>query len=146
MRFCLLGLFFVVMPLSSEEFGIGVLFGDSSGINIHKVLNDRKTYSFTLSWKSSRDSYFILNSDRLINIKRVYERKGYEPEYYFLYYGFGVGLIFDDGADISIRVPLGVRKNFERLEVFFQLTPYLKIINETKGDMDIGFGIRYYFI
>lgn len=124
--------------------GIGVVIGKPSGITFNTYFKN-ESFLLTLSWKSSNDAYLAFDLDKTYLFKKFYKKEGYEPEPYFLYYGFGVGFKFDNGSDIYIRIPLGVKKDFDKFGVFLQTTPKLKVTDETKGDLDIFLGGVYYF-
>ncbi len=134
------------LTLKAAE-GIGFVIGKPSGLvfNIFPDRSDNKSFNFTFSWKTSSDRYLTIYADRLFYIQKVYEKKGYNAEKFDFFYGFGGGIFFDDGTELSIRLPFGIKKDFGKIDVFVQLTPFLRLIDETKGDVDIGFGVRYYF-
>ncbi|MCX7905199.1 MAG: hypothetical protein N2446_00680 [Elusimicrobiales bacterium] len=137
--------FFSVQSLFCEKIGFGIILGLPSGINIRNMLNEKDLFSAILSWKVGGDREFTMSVDRLFNEKRYYEKKGYNPEPYFLFLGFGGEIKFDDGTDLYVRLPLGIKKDYRNIEIFLQVTPKLKLTEETKGDLDFSVGAVYYF-
>ncbi len=65
------------------------------------------------------------------------------------FYGPGVVLGFEDkrraGVVLGISAAFGVNFFRERFEVYLQLTPRLDLIPATRGLLDGGIGMRYYF-
>lgn len=135
---------FVSVDSYCDNLGLGIVIGKPSGINFSNSFNNEEFY-LTMNWKSSGDGYIALGLDKVYLLKKYYEKEGYEPEPYFVYHGFGLGFKFDNGSDVYLRIPLGIKKEFNRFNFFIQLTPKLKVTDEVKGDVDLFLGTRYYF-
>ncbi|MGC9070350.1 MAG: hypothetical protein ACP5IO_03465 [Elusimicrobiales bacterium] len=145
--FISISFFYLLVPtfINASE-GIGFVIGKPSGVVLN-ILSTRldKSINFTLSWKSSSDKYLKISADQIFYVRKGYEKKGYETEVFHLFYGYGGGIIFDNGTDLSLRLPLGIKKDFGNIDIFLEFTPFLKLVKETKGDADIVVGARYYF-
>lgn len=134
-------LFFLTPFLHSMD-GIGIILGDNSGITLNHFI-DKNSLSFTSGWKTSDDRMFYTNFDYFYYKNFKVEEWHGDIDGFF---GFGIGLKFDEGIKPSFRLPFGFRRLvFKNLDVFIQITPFLKLYDETKGDLDWGIGARYYF-
>lgn len=144
----ILYIFCFIQPFTLKAVeGVGFVLGDPSGfvLNILSEKTKNSSLNFTLSWKTSSDRYLTVYADRLFYIPKEYKIKGYDLKKIAFFYGFGGGIFFDDGTEVAIRTPLEVKKDIGDIDVFLQLTPFLRLIDQTKGDVDIGLGVRYYF-
>lgn len=125
----------------ATNFGIGGQIGDPSGVTLKFYQRPGLAYELLAAW--DLDDFFFLNGHVL------YERPIPDSP---LHYYFGPGAIIgisDEGVDdaelvVGISGQVGVNFFVERFEVFLHLTPSLRIIPDTDGDVGGGIGLRYY--
>ncbi len=130
--------------------GIGGQVGDPSGISLkiyrksdgQGLFKSAKAFSFLAAW--DLEDFFFLNAHAL------YEKPIPDsPLNYYLGPGAIVGV--DDRPASDVELVLGISGNFglnfftEHFEVYLELTPWIKIVPETEGELGGGIGLRYYF-
>ncbi len=135
-------------PVSS--LGIGGQVGDPSGVSLKiyrkkdgkGIFKSAKAYSFLAAW--DLEDFFFLNAHAL------YEKPVPDsPLNYYLGPGAIVGV--DDRPASDVELVLGISGSFglnfftEHFEVYLELTPWIKIVPETEGELGGGIGLRYYF-
>ncbi len=128
-------------------FGVGGQIGDPSGLSLKFYERPTVSYDLLLAFDLN-DDYTFLSGHRLweITLDEAPVRFHYGP-------GAFVGFEeYDDPDDqretdavagISFRA--GLNFFIDRFEVFLNLTPRLRVLPGTEGELGGGGGLRYYF-
>ncbi len=133
-------------PAPDATFGVGGQIGDPSGVSLKFYEQPGIAWDLLLAFDLSSDSDFVF-----FNAHRVWERpiEGTPLRYY---YGPGGFVGFDDGPgddddDVVLggSFTLGLTLFIERVEIFANLTPRLRLLPATDGGFGGGLGLRYYF-
>jgi hypothetical protein len=128
------------------KFGVGVLFGEPTGLSAKMWTTDNTAFDIGIAWSWSGDGHFHIFGDYLFHNWGVFDvDKGALP----IYVGLGGRIMFRDNADdkIGIRFPIGIEYYFDEwpMAVYGEIVPILDLAPSTKGDINGGIGIRYYF-
>lgn len=126
--------------------GLGIVFGDPSGITFQHKLNERQFADF----------YFAYNWDDEVMLMGDYKFRlpGLFPSDVPVMPYVGIGVFMkiedhkhDDDLALGVRIPLGVEWKIPEapITVFGELVPALKVIKRTDGDFQAGIGARYFF-
>lgn len=139
----------VEAQVGAGSWGIGAHFGEPTGLTIKtysgtpaRAGRSFNAYDILFGWDF--DDYFFVNAHALRE-----GRLGDSPLNYFL--GPGLFLSYsdrgrnDDEVGFGISGQFGINYYVERFELFVQLTPRLRLVESTEGDMGGGIGVRYYF-
>ncbi|MFW6368921.1 MAG: hypothetical protein ACOCZ9_04205 [Spirochaetota bacterium] len=137
-------------PSDIERFGIGVIVGEPTGISAKGWFADTAALDAAAAWNFSR-GWFHFHGDYLQHFYDVFDvGRDRLP----LYMGVGGYLNFGDGTETDgndvnagVRVPVGVSLLSSELpiELFAEIVPSLKLVDETDFDLFGGVGIRYRF-
>jgi hypothetical protein len=134
-------------PASSFEhgkFGVGVIFGEPSGLSAKMWTTKTTAFDLGLAWSFSGDGNFHIHGDYLFHNFGVFDvSKGSLP----VYIGLGARILFQDDTKVGIRLPVGLEYYFEDwpLAVFGEIVPILDLAPDTKFDINGGIGLRFYF-
>ncbi|MBP7795813.1 MAG: hypothetical protein KA059_03435 [Elusimicrobiales bacterium] len=146
-------MFFILLSPSifwGKNVGAGIELGNISGISLKyendDMIKNNNSINSLISWRTEGDSKLSIFGDWTFNKTYIKERKDDILNLPY-YYGIGSGLIFDDGVEIAVRLPLGLKYIFqeENIEVFFEITPALKLLKGSEAELYIGAGARYLF-
>ena len=134
----------------SRDFGLGVIFGEPTGLS-GKLWQTRSTaLDFGAAWSFVDDSAFHLHFDILVHrFDLIRVDKGRLP----LYYGLGGRIKFsdDDRGDtdtkVGVRFPVGLDYLFARdpFDIFFEIVPILDLAPDTDASLNASVGFRYWF-
>ncbi|NUO79092.1 hypothetical protein HUU05_03375 [candidate division KSB1 bacterium] len=146
-----LGLFFVaLLALQSNVaaqhhgFGVGVIFGEPSGINGKHWLSNRTAIVGAVAWSVGKEDALHLHGDYLFHdFDLLHAERGKMA----LYYGLGGRIRFEDDSVIGARIPVGLNYLFAKapVDLFLELVPMLDLAPDTKFDMNGGVGVRFFF-
>jgi len=143
-----LTLFMATNALAFERnnFGLGVIIGDHSGLSAKYMVDNINGIDFAAGWTTSGLNEFYFASDYLYHIYDVVKiSKIVSP----LYFGAGARYISREKKEnkFGIRVPLGIEFLFlnNRLGAFGELVPLLDLKPDTDLDLEFGIGIRFFF-
>lgn len=130
----------------SGRFGVGVLFGEPTGLSAKYFFNDTIAVDGGIGWAFHHHTDFHLHSDVLWHdFDLIPVPEGKLP----LYFGVGARFKAADHADdrFGIRVPVGVSYLFECLpiDVFAEIAPVLDLAPSTRGGLTAGVGVRWWF-
>jgi len=136
---------------TQDDFGIGVIIGEPTGLSVKYWLDEERAIDGAAAWSYSENDSFQLHGDYLIHNDELLEANELP-----VYYGIGARLKFKDddgrgrnenGAIFGIRVPLGITYLFdeEPLDLFFELVPVLDLAPDFDLDINAAVGLRYYF-
>lgn len=132
---------------SSGRFGIGIQFGDPSGLSMRIYQPARMSADILLAW--DLDDFFFAN------VHGTWEKSISGSGNFNFFYGPGVfiGLrerynrrLFDGNDDVNLGVSgtLGFNCYVDRFEIYLRLTPRLLLIDRTDADVGGGLGFRFY--
>jgi hypothetical protein len=129
-----------------EGFGVGLAFGEPSGLSLAVRPGGPRMIQAHASWSLLRDR-FRVGADLLQDVVVLHpEGGGVELP---IYVGLGVALSFsnDDDDLIGARVPIGlaVRPASTPVDVFLEVAPTMWLLPETHGDAEGVIGFRVYF-
>lgn len=126
--------------------GLGIVFGDPSGITFQHKINERQfaDFYFAYNW----DDEVMLMGDYKFRLPGLFS----SDVPVMPYVGIGAFLKIedhkhDDDLALGVRIPLGIEWKIPEapITVFGELVPALKVINKTDGDFQAGIGARYFF-
>lgn len=129
------------------RFGAGIILGEPTGASLKYFFNDTMAIDGALGWSSHDDTELYLHSDVLWhNFDLIPVSQGRLPVY------FGVGglvRVRDNNRDneAGIRVPVGLSYMFDNapVDIFVEIAPALDLTPGTRGEIEGGVGIRYWF-
>ena len=128
--------------------GFGIIIGEPTGISAKHFLTRDTALDVGAAWSLVKDSHFHLHADYLFHNFSILAREfdvseGELP----LYYGIGGRVRFDDDARGGLRLVAGVSYHFEDapLDVFLEIAPIMDLVPKTELDINVGFGIRFWF-
>ena len=126
------------------NFGLGVMFGEPTGLSGKLWTSHTNALDFGLAWSFINDNSITMTSDYLFhqyNLLKV--DQGSLP----FYYGIGGRLLLGNQAKLGVRIPVGLNYLFanDPIGVFFEVAPVLDLVPSTRFDVNGGIGIRYYF-
>ena len=139
-----------------NEFGIGLILGEPTGLSVKKWLDPGHAVDAAAAWSTSENHNFQLHADYLVhqfNVFNTDRRSGQLP----VYYGIGGRLRLENENNgngrhtndvlISFRMPLGVSYIFAKvpIDMFVEVVPMLDIVPDTDFDINAAFGVRFYF-
>jgi hypothetical protein len=135
---------------ANEDFGLGVILGDPTGLSAKMKLDQAHAIDGALAYSSGKHHGAQIHADYLWDRARSWETTQ-GPLY--MYYGLGGRLITyndsDDKSQISLgpRGSLGVSFNFfnPNIEVFGEGAIILEIAPSIAADLDVGIGARIRF-
>ncbi len=134
-----------------EDFGIGVIVGEPTGLSLKYWLDDERAIDAAAAESFSENDSFQLHGDYLIH---DYDLFGADELPF--YYGLGARLKLKDSDGsgrnrrhdmFGIRIPLGITYLFEDapIDLFFELVPVLDLSPEVELDIGAAVGLRFYF-
>jgi len=136
--------FFVTTFSMDKGFGLGLMFGEPSGLSAKYWLSESEAVDAGLGYAFFGDnSHFSLHADYLYHRFDIIESRETIP----LYYGFGVRLRTGDKDNFGVRGVVGIAYHVSELpiDVFFEIAPVFQLFPETKLKVDASLGGRYYF-
>jgi hypothetical protein len=138
-----------------NEFGIGLILGEPTGISIKKWLDHNHAIDAAAAWSTSENHNFQLHADYLMHQYHVFRTDRHSGQLP-VYYGVGgrVRLENEDNGKghrsndllISFRMPLGISYLFAHvpIDIFVEVVPMLDIVPDTDFDINAAFGVRFY--
>ena len=136
---------------TQDDFGIGVIIGEPTGLSLKYWIDKDVAVDGALAWSYSENNSLQLHGDYLIHDYDLLEEDQWP-----VYYGIGARLKFkdDDGRGrnenhdmFGIRFPLGITYLFddEPLDLFFEVVPVLDLSPDLELDINAALGLRFYF-
>jgi hypothetical protein len=128
------------------NFGIGVIFGEPTGLSGKMWTTKNTGFDVGLAWSWSGDGHFHIHGDYLFHNFGLFDvSEGALP----VYIGLGARILFRDDEDdkLGVRLPIGLEYYFDEwpVAVFGEVVPILDLAPSTKGDINGGLGVRFYF-
>ncbi|HXX62800.1 MAG TPA: hypothetical protein VEO56_03300 [Bacteroidota bacterium] len=124
--------------------GLGVIFGEPTGISGKYWLSSRNAVDGGLAWSFRRSGYLHLHGDYLWHFTQVFP----EADRLVLYAGPGGRIGFAGTQSVvGIRMVGGATYFLPKvpMDVFIEIAPVLDLLPETSGSLNGGIGIRYFF-
>ena len=136
---------------TTDDFGIGIIAGEPTGLSVKYWLDDVYAVDGAVAWSYSENDSLQFHGDYLIHDYDLLEDDAWP-----VYYGIGARLKLkdDDGsgsnkkhAMFGIRVPLGITYLFEDapMDLFFEVVPVLDLSPDVELDINAAVGLRLYF-
>lgn len=140
----LVSLFATGVFAQNSGLGLGVVFGEPTGLSAKMWTSQRTAIDAAVAWSFVGTGWLHIHTDFLIhNFDLINVSEGSLPVY------FGVGAYLGLSSDIAFgaRIPFGIAYHFEGapVEVFAELVPGLTLLPEIKFYVGGGIGVRYYF-
>ncbi|MBC7429786.1 MAG: hypothetical protein H7336_14320 [Bacteriovorax sp.] len=126
--------------------GLGIVFGDPSGITYQRKFTDQQFADFYFAYNWDNETLFM--ADYKFRLPGLFPSNiPVMP-----YVGIGAYLKFkdhkhDDDVALAVRIPLGIEWKIPQapVTVFGELVPALQLVDRTDGDFQGGIGARYFF-
>ncbi|HMQ49454.1 MAG TPA: hypothetical protein PKA00_18395 [Saprospiraceae bacterium] len=133
---------------SSGQFGIGIQFGDPSGLSMRIHKPSGMSADILLAW--DLDDFFFAN------VHGVFEQPISGSGNFNFIYGPGAfiglrdrgnGNLFDGTDEVNLGVSgvAGLNVYIEQFEIYVRLTPLLLLVDRTDAEIGGGLGFRFYF-
>ena len=127
------------------QIGVGLALGQPSVVSGKLWLTSRHAVDAGLGWDFVLGE-FRLHSDYLwhwFDTAKLEKGKGHLA----FYAGFGGTFSLGGGAEVGVRVPVGMAYHFEHdpIELFVEAAPGIKLSPSTRGLIQGGIGARYFF-
>lgn len=126
--------------------GLGIVFGDPSGLTFQHKINEKQfaDFYFAYTW----DDELVFMGDYKLHLPGLLETEVPVTPYV----GIGAFLKIEDrkhndDVAIGVRIPVGIDWQVPNapIVVFGELVPALRVIKDTDGDFQAGLGGRFYF-
>lgn len=132
---------------SSGQFGIGIQFGDPSGLSMRIHKPSGMSPDILLAWD--------LNDFFFANVHGVLEQPISGAGNFNFIYGPGafIGLRNrggnnflggDDEINLGLSGVVGINVYIQQFEIYLRVTPYLLLVERTDAEIGGGLGFRYY--
>jgi hypothetical protein len=140
----IVALFSVGVFAQNDGFGLGVIFGEPTGLSAKLWTSEKTALDAAVAWSFVGTGWLHMHADFLIhNFELIDVSQGSLPVY------FGVGAYVGLSSDLWLgaRVPFGIAYHFDGapVEVFAEVVPGLKLLPEINFYIGGGIGVRYYF-
>lgn len=132
---------------SGGNFGVGIQFGEPSGLSMRIYQPGRMSADILLAWD--------LNDFFYANVHGTWEKPLAGSGTFNFFYGPGVfiglrdrndrGLFYrDNDVNLGVSGTAGFNVYADRLEIYLRVTPRLLLIDRTASDVGGGIGFRFY--
>ena len=144
-----LSLIFTALAARAEDFGVGVILGDPTGLSAKMKLDGDHSLDGALAYSTGKHSGLQLHADYLRDHARSWTTKGGPLD---LYYGLG-GRVISYKEDHKSETSLGPRGSLglsfdvfnPNIELFGELALILEVVPDMTADLDAGIGARIRF-
>jgi hypothetical protein len=135
---------------SGGNVGVGFQVGDPTGLNLHFRGNKAMRLDILFAWDfddDDRDFFFV-------NVHGLWFKPINSNPTFNFYYGPGafIGIRDNDGQGdndedtvFGVSGNFGINYEFDRFDIFLQLTPRLELVSDTDFDIGGGLGMRFFF-
>jgi len=131
---------------AAGSWGIGIQFGDPSGLSLKHYNPGGASFDALFAWD--------LNDFFFVNLHAIWHKPLSTSPNFNFYYGPGafIGILernrrfYDDDEVIGgISGTAGLNVFIDRFEIFLQITPRLELLERTDTDIGGGAGFRFFF-
>jgi len=142
-----LGLFLPASSHAQQGLGVGVFFGEPSGISTKTWLSHTTAFDAAAAWSVEGAGSFHVHGDYLLHNFNVFPvGRGALP----LYYGVGARILNrtdTNTLNVGVRLPVGIEYLFQRapFDLFLEVVPVLDLTPESTVDVNASIGTRYFF-
>lgn len=130
-----------------NQFGLGVILGDPTGLSAKLKLDSHHAVDAALAWSPSgvhAHSNYLWENNNFFTIR---------DQNLNFYYGVGGRLIslssdtYKNQTSVAVRAPLGINYKIKTtpLQIFGELAFNFSFVPRSDVDLDAGIGIRFYF-
>lgn len=145
---------FLVLSVSSmaraENFGLGIILGDPTGLSGKMKLNEAHSLDGALAYSSGKHSGTQFHADYLWDRARTWAT---DQGPLHMYYGLGGRLISYNDEHKHSQISLGPRGSLglsfdihnPNIELFGELAAILELTPDISADIDAGIGARIRF-
>ncbi len=128
------------------SFGLGIIIGEPTGLDMKWFLNDVNAIEGALAWSFSGDTDVHIQVDYLYHFYDWIEvKKGLLP----VFIGIGGRVAFREDQDdkLGVRIPVGLSYEFDGgvVDVFGELVPVLDLVPDTDFEFEGAIGARFWF-
>lgn len=129
-----------------KNLGIGIIFGEPTGISGKYWTSPTNAWDFALGYSFVNDkNMFSFHIDYLYHIKDLIKAKYRVP----FYYGFGGRFRFhnNESSSIGARGVAGLVMLLDEIpvDIFVEFVPVFTLFPKTSLNFDAAIGTRYYF-
>lgn len=129
-------------------FGLGIMFGDPTGLSFKGWISERSAIDGGLGWSFVNEGSMHIHADYLYHFYNVFETPRIP-----LYLGVGGRIKLkntehqNNDTRVGVRIPFGIAYQFEEVpvDVFLEIAPILDLNPTTRGSVNGALGVRYYF-
>ncbi|MCK4776230.1 MAG: DUF3996 domain-containing protein [Candidatus Krumholzibacteria bacterium] len=127
-------------------FGIGIIIGEPTGVDVKVFLNETNAIEGALAWSLSEDNEVHIQAEYLYHFYDwIKVKKGLLP----VFFGIGGRIVIRENADdvFGLRIPGGLSYEFAEglFDVFFEIVPILNLAPDTDFDLEGAIGLRIWF-
>jgi len=140
----IIALFSVGVFAQNKGFGLGLIFGEPTGLSAKMWTSERTALDAAVAWSFSGEGWMHIHADFLMhNFDLISVSKGALP----VYFGGGAYLSFASDFGLGIRVPVGLAYHFEGapVDIFAEVVPGLALLPDLGFYIGGGVGVRYFF-
>lgn len=126
--------------------GVGVIFGEPTGISAKGWVSDRGAIDGGLAWSFRNDGYINVYMDYLWHFSDIVNNNNQQS--IIPYLGIGGRIVGDRGSGVAgVRIAGGLSwlPAGAPLDVYLEFAPILDLAPETQFNANGGLGIRFYF-
>jgi hypothetical protein len=141
--FCFTG----IAKSQKSGFGLGIMFGEPTGISFKGWISERSAIDGGLGWSFVHEGSVQVHADYLYHFYNVFETPNLP-----LYIGVGGRIKLKNNEHnsdmrLGVRVPFGMSYQFNEVpvDVFLELVPIIDLNPTTSGSINGAIGVRYYF-
>ncbi len=122
----LLAVFSLSISAQDSSFGVGVIFGDPTGLSLKSWLSSKTAVDAAVAW-SAWDDFLYVHADFLVHNFNIINVSGGKMP---LYYGIGAKVGFGNDIILGARIPIGLDYMFDGapLDIFVEIVPGLNIV------------------
>ena len=127
----------------SSGFGIGIMIGEPTGINLKNWMSESAAIDAGIAWGFGRKGAFHVHADYLIHEYNLINiNHGRLP----IYYGVGGRILLSSDSEVGIRGVVGLDYMFENapVDIFLEIVPIFDLVPATELSFNAGIGVRYF--
>lgn len=140
----IVGLFSLGLFAQDSGFGLGVIFGEPTGLSAKMWTSEKTAIDAAVAWSFVGSGWLHVHADFLIhNYELIDVNQGALP----VYFGVGGFVSFSSDLGLGARVPFGLAYQFEGapVDIFAEVVPGLSLLPEIRFYIGGGIGVRYFF-